>query len=255
MSRSGLLSLSLSLGLALGSFSLAPAVSALTLTKTPIKTSDWTNLGWKVEGRAGADPQAGSRDDDYEIAIGPNGAQADLVAQQNWLWQNGQTVNWNLNWNGSTAEFKFDGLPPIAYTPAVTTGLFNGLSLFTQVLTNDGKVQPGTALNLLVTTVNGQAVTDQAAQPVFSNSVGPAINQAFYTSNVAIQSLAGTVNLSWPSGFNPQTASARSRVDFQIQGYTVGQPPVDVPEPTATLGLLALGAVGAMAVRQRNRTV
>ena len=264
MSKASLLSISVALGIAAGSLGLTMPASALQLTKvqddpyapTP---SDWTSLNWKVEGRAGADPSIGTQDD-YEIAIGPNGAQADKVAQQEWLWENDVDVDWSLNWDGSKVTFKFGNLDSIFYTPTLTgtSNIFNGFYLLTKSQTLSSPkdpntfVDPGTTIDLKLAKVNGEDVSEQssATSPVS----GQDLSKILFSSDEAITSMAGTVKMSW-NGRNPQKGNGRSYVDFQIKGFNIDGGEVSVPEPTSTLGLLAIGAFGVGSILKRQRKV
>lgn len=257
MSKANLLTMSVALGVAVGSLGISLPTLAIQLykvTPTPTQTPpEWTNLGWKVEGRAGADPKVGSSQDDYEIAIGPNGAQADYAAIQHWQWEDDVDVNWSLNWDGSTVTFQFDGLDPISYKPSDSTNVFNGFYLLTKSQTlskpNDPKtfVDPGTTIDFLVKTVNGESVIDQFGDTLLSSATSPApsgqmLTQPYFYSDEAISSMTGTVKMSWLNR-NPQVGNGRSYVDFQIRGFNTGAG-VSVPEPASTFSLLAFGAIG-----------
>ncbi len=267
MTKTSLLSKAVVLGATLlGSLSLTTSASAITIQRvTP--APNWTNLRWKVEGRAGADPNppVNSSQDDYELAIGPNGAQSDLVTQQDWVWDNGQDVDWSLNWDSSTVSFQFGNLASISYQPTTSTNVFNGFYLLTksqvQIRANDPNsyVDPDTTIDFLVKTLNGESVTDQFANSIFSSATSvnttPTLNQPFFASDVPITSLSGTVKMSWINR-NPQTGNGRSFVDFQIRGFNI-KDSASIPEPTSTLSLLALGTLFAIAAlkRQNNQKI
>lgn len=257
--------MSVALGVALGSLGLTIPASAIQIYKvTPQPTQtppEWTNLGWKVEGRAGADPKVGSSQDDYELAIGPNGAQADLVAQQNWQWENNVDVDWSLNWDGSTVTYQFGNLAPIAYQSSNSTNVFDGFYLLTKSQTlvkpNDPKtfVDPDTTIDFLVKTVNGEQVTDQFGNNLFSSATSPAngqmLTQPFFYSDEGITSMTGTVKMSWLNR-NPQVGNGRSYVDFQIRGFKTA---ASVPEPISTFSLLAFGAIGTASLLKRKQKI
>lgn len=261
MSKATYLALSVAMGVTAGSLSLTLPASAITVNRvTP--TADWTKLGWIVEGRAGADPiNAASSQDDYEIAIGPKGADNPLFGQQDWVWGNGEEVNWSLNWNGSTAAFQFGNLAPIFYQPSASTNVFNGFYLLTKSQTRVSTdprtyVDPDTTIDLLVKTLNGEIVTDRSGNSLFSSATSPAsgktLTQPFFSSDVPITSLTGIAKMSW-TGRNPQTGNGRSYVDFQIAGYNIKDNDVSVPEPTSALSLLAFGVLGVGSILKKRQ--
>jgi hypothetical protein len=257
MIKTNLIPLSLGLGIAVTSLGLSQSASALQLNlvqDAPYQSAPngWTKLGWKAEGRAGAPGT-----EDYEFAIGPNGAQADLTGQIYRDWTNGEEVNWSLTWNGQTVNFGIENFAPISYSLAdPSPNIFNGFSLLTNVdtrpyttfgLPGQQRVEPGTTMDLVVKTINGESVTDQLGNSVFSSSTGPTtpgenLSKKFYSSPTTITSLTGTAKMSWLNTA-PNSIKARSRVDFQIQGYKVKER--SVPEPSALFGLLAIGVLGA----------
>jgi hypothetical protein len=255
-------SLYLALGIALGSVGLAMPGFAITLTDTdPAAAASWTQLGWKVEGRAGV---LGSGD--YELAIGPNGAGSGLTGKAEWIWGNNEEVPWTLNWNGTTAAFTFGNLAPISYTSA-TSNIFNGFYLLTNAV-RDNRVTRGTQMTLRVNNVNGTTITDPNifASSRVTSSGSNFLDQVFFSSSEAIRTLGGTVRMSWLNP-NPQAVNARSRLTFALRGYNTGSTPApiptivstsaviqsaglpptvaSIPEANSTLGLLALSAMGA----------
>ncbi|MEA5520443.1 choice-of-anchor W domain-containing protein [Limnoraphis robusta] len=233
------IALSATLGLTLANVGLTQSATALQLEPVTSVPSDWTSLGWKVEGRAGVFGGA-----DYEWAIGPNGAQADNTGQIYWDWENGVEVNWFLNWDGITASFGVENLNPVSYSvlPHSQT-VFEGFSLLTVAQTETGFVEAGTEIKLAVNQVNGIDV-----QGIFSQSLAPEngtdLNGFAWTSDTLISSLAGTARISW-NQLNPNQAQARSRLDFQIVGFDINSTPASsIPEPSSILGLLTLGVLG-----------
>ncbi|MFB2878266.1 choice-of-anchor W domain-containing protein [Floridanema aerugineum] len=257
MSKASLLAMSAALGVTAGSLGLAIPAFAVGLTLVQDEPyapapSGWTNLGWKVEGRAGA-----PFGEDYEFAIGPNGAQANNTGQIYRDWNNGEIVDWSFNWDGQTAKFTLAGEEILYSLLNPSPNIFNGFYLLTNVDTRSynapvlgtQRVAEGTQIDLIVKTLNGQDATDTSGilDSVFSSSVGQAteaqsLSKKFFSSPEAITSLTGTVKMSWLN-INPNEIKARSRVSFQIQGYDFpGQR--SIPEPTSVLTLLAFGAFG-----------
>lgn len=218
----------------------AGAAQAITLTSTT-DTTGW-NKQWVVEGRAG---QAGNRGS-YEFAIGPSGASASNTGEIQYAWGNNQPVTWDLNWNGTTADFTVDG-NTISYTPGLS-GLIDALTINTKVVTPRKNIDPGTEMFFEISQVNGTAIA-----PVSSSSVGPQngsdFNEFAFLSDTAITSLSGIARMSWPSG-NP-TSEGQSRVAFQLKGYDAPDPE-PVPEPSLMLGLLAVGGFGVLQKRRQN---
>lgn len=226
-------------GCTMASFSISSIATAVELSLVESTPTDWIDLEWKAEGRAGA-----FEFEDYEFAIGPNGAQADNTGQIYRDWENGGDVNWRLDWDGTTVLFTV-GEETISYTASTPSGaVFDGFSLLTNVKTEAGFVEPDTHLELTVNTVNEMSVDN-----VFLESIAPEMGadlQKFYwESNEIISSLAGTTRLSWNS-LNPNGSRARSRVDFQIVGYDINADSTHIPEPTTTAGLLTMGGLMAL---------
>jgi hypothetical protein len=244
----------LALGVAAGSLGLTRPAHALELNLVQSGEDpppNWTSLGWKAEGRAGAPATSQT---DYEFAIGPNGAQADLTGQIYRTWVNGETVNWSLNWNGQTASLTVDNEGPVTFSlPSISALDFNAFSLFANIIGAPGYVDQGTKIDLTVQTVNGQPVTDQNGANILTSTTATAVNSSlpdfseteFLTSPEAITSLTGTTTLSW-TGLDPQNQNARSRVDWQLVGFNTNSTPVptSVPESTPLGGLLLFGALG-----------
>ncbi|HEY9298669.1 MAG TPA: choice-of-anchor W domain-containing protein [Phormidium sp.] len=265
MSKASLLAMSAALGVTAGGLGLAIPASAVQLQlvqDSPYAPapSGWTDLGWKVEGRAGA-----PFGEDYEFAIGPNGAQANNTGQIYRDWNDGEVVDWSFNWDGQTAKFALAGQEILYSLLNPSPNIFNGFSLLTNVDTRSynapalgtRRVKEGTEIDLIVKTLNGENVTDtsETFDSIFSSSIGQAaaaqsLSKKFFSSPTAITSLTGTVKMSWLN-INPNEIKARSRVTFQIQGYDVeGQR--SIPEPTSTLTMLVFGAFGAASLLKRR---
>jgi len=258
--------MSAALGVTTGSLALATPAFAVQLQlvqDSPYAPapSDWTDLGWKVEGRAGA-----PFGEDYEFAIGPNGAQANNTGQIYRDWNNNEEVNWSFNWDGQIAKFAL-GNELISYSLSnPSPNVFNAFSLLTNVDTRSynaaglgtKRVEEGTQIDLIVKTLNGENVTDTSEIPntIFSSSTGQAaeaqsLSKKFFSSPETITSLAGTVKMSWLN-IDPNEIKARSRVSFQIQGYDI-QGQRSIPEPTSVLSLLAFGAFGVSSLLKRKQ--
>jgi hypothetical protein len=267
MRKASLLAMSAALGITtagLGVATPAFAVQLRLVQDSPYAPapSGWTNLGWKVEGRAGA-----PFGEDYEFAIGPNGAQANNTGQIYRDWIDEEIVDWSFNWDGQIANFALGG-SEISYSLLnPSTNIFNGFSLLTNVDTRSynapalgtRRVEEGTQIDLIVKTLNGKTVTDTTGifDSIFSSSIGQAteaqsLSKKFFSSPTAITSLTGTVKMSWLN-INPNEIKARSRVTFQIQGYDFEEQR-RIPEPTSTLTLLAFGAFGVGSLIKRRQS-
>ncbi|MGA9380384.1 MAG: choice-of-anchor W domain-containing protein [Phormidium sp.] len=259
MSKASLLAMSAALSVTGSGLGLAIPASAIQLKlvqDAPYAPapSGWTDLGWKVEGRAGA-----PFGEDYEFAIGPNGAQANNTGQIYRDWNDGEIVDWSFNWDGQTAKFTLAGEDIFYSLGNPSPYIFNGFSLLTNVDTRTynapalgtRRVEEGTQIDLIIKTLNGGDVTS-----IFSSSIGQAeevqnLSKKFFSSPESITSLTGTVKMSWLN-IDPNAIKARSRVSFQIQGYDFeGQR--SIPELTSTLSLLAFGLFGfGSLIKRRN---
>ena len=265
MSKASLLAMSAALGVTASGLGLTTSASAVQLKlvqDAPYAPapSGWKDLGWKVEGRAGA-----PFGEDYEFAIGPNGAQANNTGQIYRDWNDDEVVDWSFNWDGQTAKFAL-GEEEILYSLLnPSPNIFNGFSLLTNVDTRSynapalgtRRVEAGTQIDLIVKTLNGEDVTDTSGilNSVFSSSIGQAaeaqsLNKKFFSSPTAITSLTGTVKMSWLN-IDPNENKARSRVTFQIQGYDFEEK--RIPEPTSVLTLLGFGAFGVSSLIKRRQ--
>jgi hypothetical protein len=221
------------------SLSVSAIATAVELSLVEPTPTDWIDLEWKAEGRAGA-----FEFEDYEFAIGPDGAQADNTGQIYLDWENGVDVNWQLDWDGTNVLFTV-GEETISYTASPPSGaVFDGFSLLTNVKTEAGFVEPDTHLELTVNTVNAMSVDN-----IFLESIAPEtgsdLQKFYWESDEIISSLAGTTRLSWDS-LNPNVSRARSRVDFQIVGYDINAASTNIPEPATAAGLLTIGGLMAL---------
>lgn len=234
--------------LAFGSFWLTPPANALKLEPITTVPSDWTSVGWKLEGRAGGFGGA-----DYEFAIGPDGAQADNTGQVYWDWENDVEVDWVLNWDGTTALFSVENLDPISYSVFPNSdAVLEGFSLLTVAKTETDFVEPGTEIEVVVNQVNGIAV-DQIYRKSVAPSNGTDLNRLAWTSDTLISSLTGTVRMSWNT-VNPNQAQARSRLGFQIVGFDLDSTDeISIPEPSSVFGFLALGTFAFGRLLMKNK--
>lgn len=250
---------SISLGIACLGFSLfSTPASAVNFTKfsdadVP-SLSGWTDLGWKLEGRAGVKGYG-----DWEIGIGENIDPLTPTEQLTWDWDNGETVNWELNWDGSTVNFTFDNRPELSYTSTVDNSLnFDSFYLWTRATTKTGKVAPHTEIYLEVTEFQELGAVDfTKVSNIFSFATAPEssdetdITKNWFTSDREIAALKGIVRMSWDeNAVNPNQARARSLVGFKIVGYDNNPEPTSVPEPGIVLGLLSVSGVALMQKRR-----
>lgn len=249
LAKIGLVSSSVALGITAISLAFAAPASAATLTQIDERPED--SLGWKVEVRAGQAGTSGT----YEGAIGPNGADADRFADFQWQWENGEAVDWMLNWDGSVATFDFGG-KVIASDSLSPEGPFDGIGILTKAIATEGRVESGTTMDLIFQTVNGMDVE------AFSSSTagGVEFEEKFFLSDEPISTISGLATLTWDS-LNPNLNNAQSRVAFKIEGFDSmpgetgpigGGSDTAVPEPASILGLLAVGAVGAGSLKRRH---
>lgn len=200
--------------------------------------TDWINLNWTMEGRAGAKGVA-----DWEFATKEDDVHK-TVGQLNWDWQNDQQVPWTLKWDGHTVSFILDGQTIAFYQENPPAESFNGFYLWTRATTESGKVDPGTKILLEVNSVNGIDV-----DPVWSSATAPDVDgytnitKNYFASDTPITSVSGIANMSWLKGaVNPNVANARSRVGLKIEGFSF--PSTPVPEPSTGVGIVAIGLLG-----------
>lgn len=262
--RNKLPRLYVAIGASVASLTLAStSASAINLTKveTMVQPSDWTKLGWAAEGRAGARGGA-----DYEYAIGSNGAKSDNTGQiyRDWT-NNGENVNWSLNWNGTIVSFMI-GTKTISYDPIGNLSNFGGFSLETQAITELGKVDPGTKMFFSVTQANGTNILNDVSSTSIAPISGKDSEEIFFSSDESILSLAGIARMSWDTGdVNPNAKAARSRLYFKIRGFDTGDHSPDdsvsrvavsvqsVPEPSSIVSTLVLGAFGVSSLMKRRQ--
>ncbi|MDJ0732883.1 MAG: hypothetical protein QNJ47_02160 [Nostocaceae cyanobacterium] len=212
-----------------------------------IAPDGWTDLGWKVEGRAGA---AGGAD--WEFGVRPSN-DSQPVEQLEWDWINGQEVRWNLTWDKSNQKvsFQLDNKNPIDYTLSNIDSLFNGFYLWTRATTVQGKVDPGTNVYIEVNNVNGENVNPLFSTTTATNQEGfTSLRETYFLSDREIDTLSGILKMSWEDGaVNPQKANARSRLGLKVKGFSVAS----IPEPGSIFGLLVIGALGIGSVVNRNQ--
>lgn len=221
-----------------------------------------TDLGI-VEGRAGTAGNTG----DYEVGIGLNGAQADLTDQLQLDWEDEAVYNWTLDWNPNTNVATFTvGGDSINYdfnsssSQTLNLDKFNAFGIQARADDPSIYISENTILSLNVNSItfdplNGNpSVTENYnfAVSAASSENNENIVDEFYTINVAaselesldseITSMSGTFSMDIPDGgVNPQDASARSRIGFQVLLFD--PPAQSVPESTPIFSLLGLGAL------------
>lgn len=225
----------------------------------------------KVEGRAGAPGTA-----DYEIGIGPEGAQTGLTGQLQVEWANGTFYDWSLEWNtiDNIATFRVfdDGVSVGSPLTNMFTGpgpdQYNAFGLLAWANT-DNLVSPNTTLSLIVDSVNDAPnfTVDNVVPPDRSIAIsatspatpGQMLNEVYYALDPddilfsffpEITTMTGRFQMSW-DGENPQTNFARSRVGFQLILF---DPPVEVPSTPEPMGVVSsLMVLGVLSViRKRN---
>ena len=219
-----------------------------------------------VEGRAGTAGNTG----DYEIGIGLNGAQADLADQLQLDWVDEAVFNWTLDWNsldniatftveGNSINYDFD----LSSSQTLNLDKFNAFGIQARADDPSTFITEGTEITLNINSMtfnsnpegtNNSSVTDNPNLSVsaISDVNSPNIFHEFYTINAGaselnsvnseITSMSGTFSMDIPDGgINPQDASARSRIGFQVLLFD--PPAQSVPESAPILSLLGLGAL------------
>jgi hypothetical protein len=222
----------------------------------PSTPEGWENLNWVARGRASAPG-------DWEFGVTTDDNINGVVQQANWNWVSGQEVPWDLLWDDAENKLTFTigGRELILDQTGPADGVFNGFFLWTNSVTTNNRVSPGTEMFLQVNTVNGMAVDPSvnsgATSPGPSAPTAQVISKFFYASDEAITSMSGFARMTWPDdGLNPQDERARDRVAFKIEGFYTGDTDTEaVPEPASVLGLLALGAVAVAGRSRRQQSV
>jgi len=166
----------------------------------------------EVELRAGVQGKG-----DYEVAIGPNGAQADLTGQMEIDWTKGP-LSWNLGWDKNLGKATFSAAgQTISFTNADNINKdFNVFKLVASAKVNDN-VPAGSSVNLTINTINGSSVDYSigAVAPGFQESVSNIFSPA-------IEVMAGTAAISGG------TLKGRSSLDLKLKLY---DPPVTDSDP------------------------
>lgn len=166
----------------------------------------------EVELRAGVQGKG-----DYEVAIGPNGAHADLTGQMEIDWTKGP-LSWNLGWDKNLGKATFSAAgQTISFTNADNINKdFNVFKLVASAKVN-GNVPAGSSVNLTINTINGSSVDYSvgAVAPGFQESVSNIFSPA-------ITSMAGTAAISGG------TLKGRSSLDLKLKLY---DPPVTNSDP------------------------
>jgi hypothetical protein len=221
-----------------------------------------TQLG-KIQGRSGVLGFG-----DYEVAIGPNGAQAGLTGKLELDWNSGTTYKWQLDFNPSNNQAKFtlfnNGIDTIArsitYSYAGTLP-FNAFGLIARADdSSTGIITAGTKMNLSVTDVTLDGTTSQTfASPLSVTAISNTLRFAknYYTVDTSagteITQLKGTFSTNL-TGLNPQDLKGHSRgIGFEITLFDpdnlaaqqkAAQSVSEIPEPNSILGLLIFGFLG-----------
>lgn len=205
---------------------------------------------FESEWRAGVDGPG-----DYEAAIGPNGANTPIAGQFEIDWGNNQEVVWDLQYesiDGVSKLTMFDGTNAQTVTyDSPNAGIFENFALIAKVKDRpDGLVALGTSIEIQITDINGCGPSCDFSNTLTSALYDTQLTQAnYFTSDTPITSMVGKVVMRWTSQ-DPQPAGkgARGSVAVQLKGYDPDNiaPASGIPEPSSILGLLAVGAFGAM---------
>jgi hypothetical protein len=231
----------------------------------------------KIQGRSGTNGP--TLNGDYEIAIGPNGAQAGLTGQSQIDWNSGTVYNWELNFNPTTNQATFQVLDNGKGSPtnlitysygASSTMPFNAFGILARADNPSSIITANTTMNLSVTqvTLDGGGVgktTNFGASPLSVTAISTSSGTSrfaknYYTVDPAagteITQMKGTFSANF-TGLNPQDKNGRSSgIGFEITLFdpppspAVSQP---VPEPNSMLGLFAFGVLGAGSLLKRKK--
>jgi hypothetical protein len=263
------LMISVALGTTLAGLTLtSQAASAFTLEfDGNTKPTSYAPKLFEAEIRAGVKGTG-----DYEGTIGPEGATKPNAGSVQINWQDANPYNWTLTWNPSTAiaRFTLNGQTltwnASSYLTDPSLRKWNALGLVARAKTQDGKVDPGTSINLTLTEVNNQTIdyTDGTNPYTFSglSAIAPGtaglqdLQQIYFSANPlsnTITRLEGTVSMDWDT-LNPNAAAARSLLYMEIKAYDPPVPQVaSVPEPASILGILSIGVFGATSALKRKK--
>ena len=227
-----------------------------------------TQLG-KVQGRPGTNGP--TLNGDYEIAIGPNGAQAGLTGQSQIDWNSGTEYDWQLDFNPTNNLATFQVLdngkgvpaPPITYSypgPLV----FNAFGLVARADDPSNVIAEGTTMNLTVTDVtllnNGKTLTQNiplVVEAISTYESKERFGKQYYTIDMNDYPTAEITQLkgkfSFEGSINSQYQFGRSRViGLEIimfdppvaSGPSPQAPSQTVPEPSTAFGIGVATAVG-----------
>jgi hypothetical protein len=250
--------------------------SVINVSETTFATNcgDITQLA-KIQGRSGA--SGFGLNGDYEIAIGPNGAQANRTGILQLDWNDETVYNWTLDWNTSNNQAIFTLLNngrtntpgSISYIYSLPDLPFNAFSLVARADNPSTVISANTTMNLAVTKValdGGTLTTLGSPLSVTATSSASGLTRfvkGFYTidpsAGTEITKMEGTFKLDIPNGgLNPQDQNGRaSGIGFELTLFDPSaiQPPqaaTSVPEPASIFGLLSVASLGFTFVRKRK---
>lgn len=196
-------------------------------------------MPWQLELRAGSPG-------DWELALQEPGNNTPVgTTIKDLVWRNGQTKDWELEWNRSTnaLTFTIDGKSTQhIFTEEPNIDFFQGLRIFAksetkETATSCDRVAPGTLIDFQTTQFrqfrstrfnnlpdNPWRTTATSPDPNEFNFVRDLrINDRNFTLNnllLPLEGLRGTATMSWnnPGCPSPQRANARSLTEVIVQG-------------------------------------
>jgi hypothetical protein len=228
------------IGISAVSLMFSSPANAATFTPLPLFTdSDFNALisdgifaeDVIAESRGGNGGPGGPTEFNIQDVI-PPGPGGPPNPQSNFTWPNGQEVDFSLTYDGSTIEYTVGG---ISISKADVNDLTNFNTIYLRTRSNsDGSVMEIRNLVVDGMTYNG-TVTSNDSDTIDYLKISDIGNNL---------SITGQSFMSWTTPSIPQ----QSRLAYQIK---IGLEKEEVPEPTMTLGLLALGGVGLLSSRKK----
>ena len=223
------------------------SASAITLTPVTEAFAFDSNNGWTIDataqGRAGV-PKGG----DWELAGFNDTTPGDPTFDQaEWTWVDEEEVSWLLEVDQVTNLATFSMWTNPSSFKVIDLGESGGFDGFGIVTSSDGrnssKVEAGTEISLIVDKINGNNL---GSDSFITNAIAPAGGKDQESNYFALDntsySLGGTLFMDWNS-LNPQTARARSRVQFEVKIFDRPEESQSVPEPSLLLGLFSIGGM------------